>query len=159
MSTVDLAEGRWRLHRRLGQVITPNEMGTPSANGTNTDVLLRFEVQQLGLGDPAPFALQGTWYKGGIEMLDPRHDPWDTPEGLGTFWAKVFPATNLTRHSVQIIQELFPAPGNTNTTGEKLVRMYTGRYFVNELRFFGYGADNWASELFTFTLTHEAWPS
>ena len=78
-------------------------------------------------------AVQGVWYTGTIEMLDPRHDIWDNPAVLGSFWAKVFPATNLTRHFVQIVHEAFMVANPPNATGAPVVRMYTGRYFVNEL--------------------------
>ena len=166
MSEVDLAVGCWRLHHMSPVVTSASEMPAPLPTGPNTDVLLSFAVANPGFVDSEVepgvkqlFAVRGTWYLGSIVLNDPKHDAYDTDWHRGNYWAKVFPATYDTRYSVLLFQERFALPGDPATyTGEFPVRVFTGRYLADKQHFFGHGADNWAWESFTFTLTPEDCP-
>ena len=165
MSEFDLSQGCWRLHHMTPVVTAPQQMPDPIAFGGNTDVLLRFTVQNPGFVISEPeqgikqlFAAQGTWYLGSIVMNDPKHDAWDTDPQRGNYWAKVFPGTHTERHCVLLFQELYALPSTPTTNGEVPVRIFTGQYIAKDKLFFGHGADNWLWELLTFTLTLEACP-
>lgn len=67
MSEFNLALGCWRLHHMTPVVTSAGAMPAPQATGNNTDVLLRFTVQDPGfvVSEPQPgikqlFAVQGT---------------------------------------------------------------------------------------------------
>jgi len=165
MSGVNLTSGRWRLHL-VHDDINPAEMhhleSTVGPFGGNTDILLQFTPQPSELNSSAPESLKVTWYKGCVELDDPKHDQWDNPPKPGNFWAKVFPTTHddAQRDFVELIQESFEVSADLpqGLNGVPPVRIFTGRYIPNERHFFGHGADNYGSSLVTFTLSYEEWP-
>jgi hypothetical protein len=132
-------------------------------NGANTDVTLSFSALDLTIASNPPvekenplyalignMAMQGAWYLGTTIADDPNSVQWDT--NRGQYWAKVFPATHENHHGILIIQQNFPLPGNPLTNGQPSVRIFMGHYSQADNLFFGHGADNWANELFSFTL-------
>jgi len=164
MAEFDLTQGRWRFHQSLGIATPPTAMDAPRPDGSNTDVLLYFTVQDPGftLADPPPsggalMAVHETRYRGFVAL---QEDPLDNDFQLGHLWAKVLPGTHDSFDLVHIIREGFALPATPITNGELPVRIYTGRYTLPGGYFAGYGADNWAGSggLFTFTLTPENVP-
>jgi hypothetical protein len=166
MSDLDLTQGYWCLHHAFSVLTEPGKMLPAHTTGTNTDVTLRFTALELILSPRAPLvevelldligamAMNGTWYIGEIIFDDPQSAALDKTRGQ--YWAKVFPGTHDDRHGVLIIQQNYALPGTPITNEEDPVRLFTGQYVAKDNQFFGHGADNWAGELFTFTLTQGA---
>ena len=147
-STIDLTQGSWRLHTRIGAVTDPGYMGQPEASGPNTDVLFTFNPETAEVAPIVPGGLEGTWYKA---VYAPSADPLDTEEKRGTHWARILPAAIEDRVFVQVVQMNYELSGAQNT-----LRIYVGRlYERTPVQFFGHGAGNDGYENLSFTLTQE----
>jgi hypothetical protein len=166
--TIDLTQGKWRLHTRLGVVDSQSEMGTPAPVGTgNSDVVITFVppppnteiadiAAQLAPVAPSvvkpPSGLEATWYKADFPDPPPPGELWDTQESRGEHWARVFPAAQSksqnTQPFVQIVQ--------MNWALEDSLRIFVGRLvlYEPEILFFGHGTGNDAPGVgHSFTLT------
>jgi len=165
MANLDLTRESWCLHHLNSTVPTASGIiGNPAlTTGANTDVTLNFSALDLTIASNPPveeenplyalignMAMGGAWYLGTIIADDPNSAQLDN--NRGQYWAKVFPATHDDFHGILIIQQDFPLPGQQPTNRQPSVRIFMGHYFEADNLFFGHGADNWANELFSFTL-------
>jgi hypothetical protein len=156
-TTVDLTQGRWRLHTALGIMsMTDLKLHPAQPSGPNSDAVLTFEPYRGHLDLPEGVALTGAWYLG---KLHPE-DPGDTDASKGTIRVKIVPAVPAAHPSQQVIQIY-----QTNyvwTTGDYTgdITIYTGLLHQPTPAgqpaappvFFGYGADNAGRQWLTFSL-------
>ena len=146
--TIDLTQGKWRLHTKIG--VTHNwdqaHMGIPGPDGPNTDVLFTFKPESAQLAPAAPDGLEANWYRATFE---PSPDLLDTEYGRGVHWVRVFPAIEGRYPFVQIVQMKYDGKADT-------LRIFVGRWVSGSPNlFFGHGTGNDGVETHTFTFRQE----